>query len=226
MKSARTFTASLKPAWDNKRIKDLLISLKGTAIVHAINHDSDTDDDGNPIENHTHILIDYETPRKVSTVANLLGVESNFIEIVRSKKASLRYLVHLDHPEKHRYDESEVIHNHTVPYSDMILGQNLSDKEIANYIREGRGLELMGIVSATKLRTIQAFLQYDQAGRQYQELTTLRREFQKMSEAVGNINDIVTDFQSGFIKGAKGLNDALMNIGKELRRVATIATKK
>ena len=66
-----------------------------------INHNKDVNDEtGEVVELHTHIYIEYETPSKVSTVANLFGGAPNFIEVVQKKKEMLRYLTHKDQKQK------------------------------------------------------------------------------------------------------------------------------
>ena len=81
--SGRVFGASLKPAWNKEEIQEFLSKTKGDIIVFIINHDKDLNSEGEQVEEHTHIYLEYSTPRKITTVANLLKVESNFIEIVR-----------------------------------------------------------------------------------------------------------------------------------------------
>ena len=211
--TARIFIASLKPAWSLEKMQKFVNSMTGTALVYMINHDKDKNlETGELIENHTHLLIQYETPRKPSTVANLFEVESNFIEVCKSKKASLRYLTHLDDKEKYQYDSVEVIHNNTVSYDDLIRGQNLSDKEIAKYLMESRGMELLGVVSSTKLRTIQSFINGERSNKAYVMMKRLHEEMDKqsevletMSKSLTDINEIVKDFQIGFTNGAKKL---------------------
>ena len=211
--TARVFIASLKPAWSLEKMQKFVNSMTGTALVYMINHDKDKNSEtGEIIENHTHLLIQYETPRKPSTVANLFEVESNFIEVCKSKKASLRYLTHLDDKEKYQYDSVEVIHNNTVSYDDLIRGQNLSDKEIAKYLMESRGMELLGVVSSTKLRTIQSFINSERSNKAYVMMKRLHEEMDKqsevletMSKSLTDINEIVKDFQIGFTNGAKKL---------------------
>ena len=218
-KTGRAFTASLKPAWSKQQIKELCNTLKGSAFVYGINHDKDYDSEtGELIENHTHILIDYETPRKVSTVANLLGVEPNFVEVVRNKNAMLRYLTHGENPEKATYDDDEVIHNNPVDYSNLVLGASMSDKEIAEHIKEGRGIELLGVVSASKLRTIQAFLQFDRSGQLQKELRELKQHTQAMSESMQKIDNVVESWNKGLIETGNDIATAFREISSEIKR--------
>ena len=218
--TGRNFTASLKPAWNTEKISKILKDLTGTATVWIINHDKDIDHEtGELIENHTHILLEYETPRKIGTVANLLEVEPNFVELVKSKKALIRYLTHKDDADKYQYDDQEVMTNSPIAYADYVLGSNLSDKEIAQYIAEGRGMDLMGVVSATKLRTIQAFMQYDRTGSMQREITLMRNRLESMGTALDNINAIATDFQLAAAKGLTSMNDAMIRIADEIAKV-------
>ncbi len=225
--TGRNFTASLKPAWNTEKINKILQDLTGTATVWVINHDKDIDTEtGELIENHTHILLEYETPRKIGTVANLLEVEPNFIELVKSKKALIRYLTHKDDTDKYQYDDQEVKTNSTIQYADYVMGSNLSDKEIAQYIAEGRGMDLLGVVSSTKLRTIQAFMQFDRTGMMAREISMMRNKLDTMGTALDNISAIATDFQMAAAKGLSSWNDALNRIGDEIAKVRSINTKK
>lgn len=169
-KSGRVFGASLKPAWSVEQINEFLIKTKGDIIVFVINHDKDE------VEAHTHIYLEYSTPRKISTVANLLEVEGNFIEVIRNKKGYLRYLTHMDEIDKHEYNDSEVLTNSEIGYTTLIMGNSLSDKEIADYIMQGRGFELLGVVSSSKLRTIQGFLHFDNSNAQQEVSRQLKAE--------------------------------------------------
>ena len=221
----RVFTTSLKPAWSEIAIEDFVNSLTGTCVVHAITHDKDSDENGVVLEAHTHFLVEYDTPRKLQTIANLFGVEPNFIEVVKSKKAMLRYLTHLDDSDKYHYEPERVITNSPVAYSDSILGQNLSDREIAQYIMDGKGVELLGVVSASKLRTIQAFLTYDRQGKMFQQMREMNDKLNIAVESLGKIQDIAEDFQLGVVKLGTSLVPELRNFGKEVKSVIQTTLK-
>jgi len=224
--SGRIFTTSLKPAKTPDEIREFVSRLTGTATIYAITHDKDSDaNTGELVESHTHYLIEYDTPRKITTIANLFEVESNFVEVVKSKKAMLRYLTHMDDSEKYQYSADEVITNSPIPYNDVILGQNMSDKEIAQYISEGRGAELLGIVSASKLRTIQSFLTFERQGKIFQEVRKLSDKIDTMSGALMEIQSIAQDFQLGFTKSAEKLIPYLEKIGKIAERALLNSNK-
>lgn len=216
--TGRAFSASLKPAWSPERIQDFNQRLEGTATVFIINHDKDKDNEGNDIEVHTHILIEYDTPRKISTVANLLEVEPNFIEVVRNKKAMLRYLTHLDDKDKYQYEPSEVYTNSASEYSKLILGASMSDKDIADYILQGRGIELLGVVSSSKLRTIQSFLHFDATNQQTRMIRELKTKIDTMGETLETIGNIAVGFSTALDMSVKDLTNGFVLIAEEIKK--------
>ena len=229
-KTARVFSASLKPVWAPERIADWLAEHKGAFDAYVINHDRDVNEDGEIVEAHTHFYIEYDTPRKVSTVANLLGVEVNFIEIVRNKKGMLRYLTHKDQETKAKYFDDEVFTNAEIDYKTAVEAASMSDKDIAEYIAQGRGFELLGLVPAGKLRTIQAFLHFDTSKKLLSELENLRldvaimrRDINKIAEYTNKAQELA-DFLVDALRAAgdktlmaaKELADAL----KQIKRIS------
>jgi hypothetical protein len=216
--TARAFTLSLKPAWNDEQIGSLLSKLKGTAIVWAITHDKDTDEKGQIIEKHTHFLLEYETPRKVSTIANLFKVEGNFVEVVKSKPAMLRYLTHKDDPEKFQYDNKQVMTNSTVSYDEVLMGQNLSDKQIADYIAQGRGYELLGLVSSSKLRTIQAFLAFERDGRLVNEVKHLNKQMNELVGVMSEVHQMALDFKESLAGTSESLKSGFVLIAETISK--------
>ena len=217
-KSGRTFTVSLKPYWPSDKMEEFIDSLTGTAVAYGITHNKDTDNNGNLVEAHTHIMLEYDTPRKVSTVANLFNVEPNFIEIVRNKKGMLRYLTHMDTPDKHRYDFTEVYTNNSITYEQAILGSGMSDKDIADYIIKGKGLDLIGLVPIGKLRTIQGFVHFDQSNAILKETRETNRKLEQVLDIVDNVKQITTAFIGGVEHSVHDLTAGMQAIAKELNR--------
>lgn len=215
--SGRVFGASLKPAWNEQKINEFLDKTRGDITVFAINHDKDDTDV------HTHLYLEYATPRKISTVANLLEVESNFIELVKNKKGYLRYLTHKDDIEKHAYDDTEVYTNSDVSYSTLVLGNSLTDKEIAQYLMEGKGIDLLGVVPSGKLRTIQSFLHFDNSNAQLQQIRLLNEKMDAMSEAFNKIEQIAVGFANGIQMGASELTSGMKLIADEISKTRAIA---
>lgn len=210
--TGRVFTASLKPAWNIEKIEKFNAKHVGTAEVWIINHDKDTNEKGEIIEVHTHVLIAYPNPRKLSTIANLLECPDNFVELVKSKPAMLRYLTHMDDPDKFQYSHDEVKTNSSVAYKDQIQGNQMSDKEIASMIANGQGYDLLGVVSASKLRTIQSFLAFDQQGKMFQQVREMNNRLEGMEQAIMSIKAIAEDFQLGVANSGKAIADQFLRI--------------
>jgi hypothetical protein len=214
--SSRLFIASLKPVWDEKKVEKFIKSMTGTAQVWVMTHDQDTDEQGELIESHTHFVIEYDTPRKISTVANILDCADNFIRIGESKKGSLRYLCHLDDADKFQYDPKQVKTN-TGDYNEQILAGMLSDKQIADYIRDGKGYELLGLVPANKLRTIQAFLSYDRTGQIHSQLQRVGQQLEFLNEKMLNIEQMAVGLINGATKSMESMTNGLFRIADEAR---------
>jgi len=212
--TGRVFGASLKPAWDENKINEFLNKTKGDIMVYLINHDKDLNEQNELVEVHTHIYLEYTNPRKITTVANLLEVESNFIEVVRNKKGYLRYLTHMDEKNKYRYEASEVYTNHNQSYEMIVRGTTITDKEIAEYIIQGRGMELLGVVPSGRLRTIQSFIHFDNSNQVLQEIRYLNKKIDGIVEVVDGVE--------AFIKNAGELiNDGIMSISESFEIIAS-----
>lgn len=210
--TSRTFTASLKPAWQQEKIDNFLLDMQGTATVFIINHDKDTNDNGEIIEAHTHVYLDYPTPRKLTTISNLLEVEPNFVEIVKNKKGFLRYLTHKDEEDKHKYNDDEVYTNSSVSYTATLLGNQLSDKEIAEYLRQGRGQDLLGVVSSAKLRTIQGFLHFDNSNKQLQEIRAINAKLDAVKDILVMFEQHARNTLNNFGNSVEKLGEAMMQL--------------
>lgn len=222
--TGRVFGASLKPAWSKEQINEFLNKTKGDIVVYLINHDKDFNEQGEIVEEHTHIYLEYTNPRKITTVANLLGVETNFIEIVRNKKGYLRYLTHMDETDKHKYDNKEVYGNGTIPYETLVLGNSLTDKEIAEYIIQGRGIELLGVVSASKLRTIQSFLHFDTTNTMLNEIRHLNGKMDIILDTIDKVETIALSFVDGFKHTLTDMTDGMRQIANEIAKTRVIAS--
>jgi hypothetical protein len=106
------------------------------------------------------------------------------------------------------------------------MGNSLSDKEIAHMIHEGRGMELMGVVSVNKLRTIQAFLQYDRSGKIHAEIKAMADVVMRIDEhltyaakEVATMMKLMPDMTDKIAKG-------FMTIANEIAKARTISHKR
>ena len=78
--------------------------------VFWILHDKDVSSDGTPKKPHYHIMILFDNPRSLNTVQSLCskcGGNGHLEEII-SRRGYARYLCHMDDPDKHQYDVTEV----------------------------------------------------------------------------------------------------------------------
>lgn len=224
--TGRVFGASLKPAWSEQKIEEFLNKTNGDIIAFIINHDKDFDKNGELLETHTHIYLEYTNPRKISTVANLLQVETNFIEVIRNKKGYLRYLTHMDEKEKHVYDASEVYTNSTQSYELTVRGNAMTDKEIAEWIKQGKGIELLGIVSASRLRTIQAFLHFDNSNYMLDELRLLTDRMGQILLVADNVEAYAKSAIDKIESGILSMSESFEIIANEMIKVRKLALRK
>lgn len=116
----------------------------GYAIVVSPLHDRDLKDEdtGELSKPHYHIIVRFPTPRYLDPVRRLVGSwifdadgltaspdggdVSWYVRPVPDYPGALRYLVHKDNPEKHRYPESEVITFGFIDIS-MLYEKSLAD---------------------------------------------------------------------------------------------------
>lgn len=223
--TGRVFGASLKPAWSEEQINDFLNKTKGDIMVYLINHDKDFNEQGELVETHTHIYLEYTNPRKITTVANLLEVETNFIEVIRNKKGYLRYLTHMDEQDKHIYQAHEVYTNHNQSYEMLVRGNSITDKEIAEYLKQGRGMELLGLVSASRLRTIQSFIHFDNSNLVLDEIRHLNRKMDDIVEVVDGVDRFIKDAGELINNGIMSMTESFEIIASEMIKVRKLALR-
>jgi hypothetical protein len=223
--TGRVFGASLKPAWSEEQINEFLNKTKGDIMVYLINHDKDFNEQGEIAETHTHIYLEYTNPRKITTVANLLEVETNFIEVIRNKKGYLRYLTHMDEQDKYIYDASEVYTNHNQSYEMLVRGNSITDKEIAEYLKQGRGMELLGLVSASRLRTIQSFIHFDNSNLVLDEIRHLNSKMDTIVEIADNVERLANDAMEKIQNGILSMSESFEVIANEMIKVRKLALR-
>lgn len=193
--TSRTFTASLKPALTTAQIDSLGSQLKGLATFLAITHDKDINEEtGELVEPHTHLYFEYSTPRKITTIANLLNIETNFIEIVRNKKMFVRYLTHLDNPEKAQYPPFEVYTNNGLTYSQMIMGGQMTNTEILEFVYQGRTLDLIDSVPTYKLAAIQRLAHYESNNRLSKQVNAIAEQLEELTKLTTGVYEMANKF--------------------------------
>lgn len=90
----------------------LIDSLIDRGIPCALQrHDKDTTEKGKPKPLHWHIVVSYSSVKSLEQVReDFEGVAANgFVEPVRDMRAAIRYLAHMDNPEKAQYDTPKTL---------------------------------------------------------------------------------------------------------------------
>jgi hypothetical protein len=94
----------------------------GQCMAVGCMHDSDPETDGN--ENtivdpttgeiqlkkpHFHFVLRFQSQRSAQVVADELGISTNYLEVSRSFPVAVSYLLHRGWPNKHQYQESDLV---------------------------------------------------------------------------------------------------------------------
>ena len=98
-------------------------------------HDRDVDENDNLKREHYHVAVRFPTARTRKAVANVIGIEPNYIERWDSFKKACRYLMHADNPEKTPYGYYYVESNFDfVKLTNVQESEAVKVKEILNFI--------------------------------------------------------------------------------------------
>lgn len=112
MKQDRKWELVLYPDSDSYDVSSVLADLVGVFDQWAyILHDSDVDVDGNPKKPHYHFYGKSGDKLSASGISYRVHVPESACRVVSSWKGALRYLVHVDNPEKHQYNVSDISSN-------------------------------------------------------------------------------------------------------------------
>lgn len=86
-----------------------ILNDQNIAWIESPLHDKDENPDGEPKKPHWHILVIYEGKQSYETVLKLTQ-QLNTVPPQRCKaaKGSVRYMVHMDNPEKYQYDVKDI----------------------------------------------------------------------------------------------------------------------
>lgn len=225
---SRVFTASLQPVWEQQKIDEFCKSMTGVAEVYVVNHDKDINDDGELKEAHTHLLLIYDTPRRLNTIANVLQVAPNFVEYGRSKNALMLYLTHRNEPTKFQYPD-EVVFTNSTPYKQVVKGLAIGDSELIEQVLKGNELSLIGTVSLTRIRLAQSVVQNKALANANTQLALLREQNAKiqstldlMSSGVAKIENYFTEFYLGLKELGEGSKKIGLAIANEIKMLRTI----
>lgn len=85
---------------------------------------------------HYHIVAYHEAPIILGLAATKFDVPSNRVQKVSKAKSAVRYLLHLDNPEKHKYQIEELINNNPARLENFMNGDEISVMDKARIILE------------------------------------------------------------------------------------------
>lgn len=115
---------------------EIIFDLKGSFKDYAyIKHNPED----NEKKEHIHFILSIENARTLSSISNRVGVPSNYIEPIKSLRASCRYLIHQDNEDKIKYNLTDVFVSNSFSrkffgaFDDLKTEQDIID-DIYNYI--------------------------------------------------------------------------------------------
>lgn len=94
-------------------------------------HDKDTDDKGNPVTSHVHVMMEFDNPRSIKRIAGLIGdKEQQIAKWNNNSDNGFAYLVHRTANAKHKYQYSPADVKANFNYADELeIIQKKADKK-------------------------------------------------------------------------------------------------
>lgn len=116
---ARNYTTIVYPESAPENWLDILDQQHVPALVSPL-HDRDVNPDGEPKKPHWHVLVMFDGVKTVSQAKNLFEqIGGVGCQKVNSIRGSVRYLCHIDNPEKAQYKPKDVKSFCGVDYSEI-----------------------------------------------------------------------------------------------------------
>lgn len=122
-------------------------------IQYAISplHDKDQNEDGTSKKPHYHILLVFESVKSYSQILEITELLNAPIpQTCNSPKGLVRYMLHLDNPEKHQYEQSDLVSGGGLDIVEL-LKPSSSDrymmiKEMIQYVQDNQITEFEDIL--------------------------------------------------------------------------------
>ena len=138
MKSSRIWEVVVYPDSDSYDAAEVLANVTQYFSYWCyILHDKDIGDDGTLKKAHYHVYGKLDTPRIPSSVANALGVGVASLRVVSSWRGAVRYLVHLDNPNKFQYSGDDIVSNFD-PVKLLTVDDDVQAARIFSFIQSSR----------------------------------------------------------------------------------------
>ena len=149
-KRGRNWTMVIYPESAPEDWRSILDDLHVSWIESPL-HDKDVNADGEKKKAHWHILIIFEGNKSYKQVKEIADdLNTPIPQRVESARGMVRYMIHLDNPEKYQYSQDEIVGhggadvNH---YFEMTVTNRLSVlKDIIQYIHEHHVTNFMDLL--------------------------------------------------------------------------------
>jgi len=84
-------------------------------------HDKDVDENGNLKKSHLHILLIYESVKNYEQVKEITEkLNATVPQKCHGAKGLVRYMIHMDNPEKFQYDKSKIVGHGGVDVAELL----------------------------------------------------------------------------------------------------------
>lgn len=71
-------------------------------------HDKDIDDNGELKKPHLHFLLRFDNPTSINSLSKSFDLPVNYFERCSDYRSYIRYLIHIDNPDKFQYPQSAI----------------------------------------------------------------------------------------------------------------------
>lgn len=119
-----------------EQIEHLKQSCKNFKRWFYIEHDPDSEEGSH----HIHVMVMYGGSCYIRTCARVLGIPENFVQFADIPRAYAQYMIHMNSPEKHQYQVTDVKTNVPGLYKSML--QEQSDSDVISLFDDLKHLEL------------------------------------------------------------------------------------
>lgn len=138
MANAKLITQVLGSVNQPEQFAGVISALQDCKYYAYIFHDHDVNEDGTPKKSHLHFVA--EDRHSLKKWAEHFGLPENMIEICRGFRASNRYLLHLDDPDKFLYDKHDIVTNRPLRFESYLKDNSeLSPVDLYSDFRKVKG---------------------------------------------------------------------------------------
>lgn len=89
----------------NYKLADVFLALSSIKDYAYIKHEAETDEK----QSHYHAFLSLSSACTQSALSKRLGIPENYLKRVKSRRGAVRYLTHIDYPNKIQYKIDDVI---------------------------------------------------------------------------------------------------------------------